>query len=69
MILKNSKGKRMKCDMSPGAIDTRLKRVSELRRMCLALNKSRFLAKKNIPNAVGAQKYTGDDNKSEVNEK
>lgn len=55
--------------MSPGAIDTRLKRVSELRRMCLALSKSKFLAKKNIPNAAVAQKYTGDDNKSEVDEK
>ena len=55
--------------MSPGAIDTRLKRVSELRRMCLALSKSKFLDKKNIPNAAVAQKYTGDDNKSEVDEK
>ncbi len=31
----------MKVDMSPKAIDGRLRRVSELRRLCLELGKSR----------------------------
>lgn len=31
----------MKIDMSPKAVDTRLRRVSQLRRLCLALAKSK----------------------------
>ena len=32
--------KQMKIDMSPSAITVRLKRVSQLRRLCLALGKA-----------------------------
>jgi len=36
----------MKVDMSPKAISTRLKRVAQLRRLCLALGKAKPVPKK-----------------------
>ncbi len=35
----------MKVEMSPKAVSTRLKRVSQLRRLCLSLAKAKPLAK------------------------
>lgn len=38
-----------KVDMSPQAVTARLKRVSQLRRLCLALGKAKSLGPVNLP--------------------
>jgi hypothetical protein len=39
----------MNVDMSPGAVTLRLKRVSQLRRLCLALGKAKSVPTTTVP--------------------
>ena len=46
----------MKIDMSPKAVDTRLRRVSQLRRLCLALAKSKPVNEAAAPEELRPEK-------------
>ena len=46
MIFENERGAWVKVDMSPKAVSLRLKRVSQLRRLCLSLAKAKPVPKK-----------------------
>lgn len=46
----------MKIDMSPKAVDTRLRRVSQLRRLCLALAKSKPVSEPAAPENPAPEK-------------
>lgn len=46
----------MKIDMSPKAVDTRLRRVSQLRRLCLALAKAKPITEPSTPSDLPPEK-------------
>ncbi len=48
----------MKVDMSPAAVTVRLKRVSQLRKLCLALGKAQPVPRPIAPNPPAAPKHT-----------
>lgn len=46
----------MKIDMSPKAVDTRLRRTSQLRRLCLALAKAKPVTASSTPEELAPEK-------------
>lgn len=52
----------MKVDMSPEAIATRLKRVSQLRDLCLSLGKAKLIG----PHQQGKESIQGDISGNEI---
>ena len=52
----------MKVDMSPEAIATRLKRVSQLRELCLSLGKAKLIGPQQPGNELKRHNISDDEN-------